>query len=143
MIADVYRISSVPIPIPYMKIDQHIVSGVPVTPPPEGIRDPRIHVSIIGRRSIVGDHRRALIIVIIIYNRSSRIIRCRSGTALRDICSSFYGQIISRGNVLNCFQRRILSHGYFSRICRFADGCLQFSDNIRCNGIICDPPIPG
>jgi hypothetical protein len=55
----------VPVP-PDMKVEENIETWVPVIPPPKRIRNVRIHVGIIGRRGVVGDHRRSFIIVIII-----------------------------------------------------------------------------
>jgi hypothetical protein len=63
---------SVPIPVvpvpTHVKVEKHIEARVPVIPPPKRIRDIRIHVRIIGRRSVVGDRRRSFIVVIIIDN---------------------------------------------------------------------------
>jgi hypothetical protein len=81
MIADICPMWSVPISIPpvsvsipvvpvspHVKVEKYIESRVPEIPPPERIRNIRIHVSIIRRRSVVRDHRRSFIIVIIIDN---------------------------------------------------------------------------
>jgi hypothetical protein len=63
---------SVTIPIvsisPHVKVEKDIESRVPVIPPPKRIGNIRIHVCVIGRRGVVGDYRRSLIIVIIIDN---------------------------------------------------------------------------
>jgi hypothetical protein len=81
MIADICPMWSVPISVipmsvsipvvsvsPHVKVEKDIEARVPVIPPPERIGDIRVHVSIIRRRSVVGDHRRSFIIVIIIDN---------------------------------------------------------------------------
>ena len=85
MIAHMSAMSSVPMPIHrHVKIHHNKVPRVPKIPPPERIGDPSIHVCIIRRRSIVGDNRRALIIVIVINDGRFGIIRPRYGAALLD-----------------------------------------------------------
>jgi hypothetical protein len=50
---------------PYVKICQDKKTRKPIIPPPKRIRDPRVEICIIRRRSIVGNHRWTLAGIII------------------------------------------------------------------------------
>jgi hypothetical protein len=41
-------------------------SGEPETGPPEGVRDPRVHVIVIPRRRVVSDDGRPLVVVVVV-----------------------------------------------------------------------------
>jgi len=58
-----------------IKVYQDKEPRKPEIGPPEGIRNPGIQVCVIGRWSIIGNHRRSLIVIIIIFDRRVRIIR--------------------------------------------------------------------
>jgi len=91
MITDKFAVPVMPMVVAMMyadiKICQHKKSGKPEIPPPERIRHPAVEVCIIGRRSIVGNDRRSLFVIIIVYDSGVGIIRSRifAGVLTRSI----------------------------------------------------------
>ena len=66
-------------PVMEMKRSVEIVedekSWEPEICPPKRIRDPRVQIIVIRRRSIISDYRRTLIVIIVVYCRGLRILR--------------------------------------------------------------------
>jgi hypothetical protein len=60
-----------------VKVCQDEETREPGVPPPKRIRNPRIEIPIVGRWSIIGNYRRPLIVVIVVYHCG--VIICGSG----------------------------------------------------------------
>jgi len=58
-----------------VKIQQDEEPREPEIPPPKWIRNPAVQVCVIRWRSIIGDRRRSLIVVVVVYGCRIRILR--------------------------------------------------------------------
>ena len=122
---------------------QEVVSGVIVALPPTSIGPPAIQVVKIIRGATVGHYRRTVIIVILSDRGATaiadRIVNVALGVAGSQL--AWNGETEFGSEVLQRLDRLIPGDPYSPGIGRLANDQSQFSQSIRCYGVVDDPAI--
>jgi hypothetical protein len=90
-----------------MEVMQAEETRIEKSPPPEWIWNPGIHIIVIPGRRIIGDYRRTLVIIIIVYYSTANL---RLVFSILTGAGGYNSQTKFTGNTLECFQRIVPSH---------------------------------